>query len=84
MHNLIHDLSPALMIFIALCLWYSSLPLSRVSAEAHHSACDVVQEEAKARNQKDQELGKTSAASDDAMPADAPRALAAFYQKGRT
>ena len=43
----------------------------------------VTQEDAKAQTQKDQELGKTSAASEDAMPADAPRALAAFYQKGR-
>ncbi|KAK9841569.1 hypothetical protein WJX74_008074 [Apatococcus lobatus] len=35
------------------------------------------------RTQKDQKLGKTAAVAEDVMPADAPRALAAFYQKGR-
>ena len=42
-----------------------------------------MQEDAKMRTQKEQELGKTSAAAVDAMPDNAPRALAAFYQKGR-
>ncbi|KAK9868056.1 hypothetical protein WJX84_006070 [Apatococcus fuscideae] len=39
--------------------------------------------DAKGRAQKDKEFGKTEKNAEDSLPDDAPRALAAFYQKGR-
>ena len=43
----------------------------------------LLQADGKTRDDKDKGLGKTASVDEDAMPADAPRALAAFYQKGR-
>ena len=51
-------------------------------SECFLSMC-LLQADGKTRDDKDKGLGNTATVDEDAMPADAPRALAAFYQKGR-
>ena len=50
---------------------------------AHWLRPPGLQVDAKGRAQKDKEFGKTEKNAEDSLPDDAPRALAAFYQKGR-